>query len=499
VSSHLPPGVRVDVAALGARALPDAWSAHWRRRPERPALADAAGAEVSWGELEAASAGAAARLFAAGLRPGERVLACAGSSLALAVAHVGCLRLGLTVVPANPSYRAPELAALVADARPRAALVDDAERAAELRALDASLLVATPALELADGPVPALDRVAPEALALLAYTSGTTGRPKGARLTHGNLHATAEALRLAWRWSPEDRLVHALPLFHMHGLGVALHGTLQAGASALLLPRFDPDAVLDAVVRRGATLFFGVPTMLHRLAEHPRAGVLGRLRLLVSGSAPLAAELFARIEACTGQRCLERYGMTETGMLVSNPVDGARMPGTVGFPLPGVSLRLAGNGEIEVRGPNVFAGYEGRPDANQDAFTADGWFRTGDLGELDGEGRVRIAGRAKELVISGGYNVHPREVEEALLAHPAVREAAVVGTPSAEWGEVVTAYLVSERALAPGEVRAFLAARLAPYKHPRVVHRVTALPRNAIGKIQRHRLRGGAVLPEADG
>jgi malonyl-CoA/methylmalonyl-CoA synthetase len=497
VSSHLPPGADVDLAALGARALPAAWAVHWARSAERPALADAAGARLSWGELEGASARAAARLFAAGLRPGERVLTCAASSLALAVAHVGCLRLGLAVVPANPAYRAAELAALVADARPRAALLDDAERAAQLRALDPALLVATPALELPDGPVPALDRVAPDALALLAYTSGTTGRPKGARLTHGNLHATAEALRLAWRWSPDDRLVHALPLFHMHGLGVALHGTLQAGASALLLPRFDPDAVLAAIERERATLFFGVPTMLHRLADHPRAAGLGRLRLLVSGSAPLDADLFARIEARTGQRCLERYGMTETGMLVSNPVDGARVPGTVGFPLPGVSLRLAASGEIEVRGPNVCAGYEGRSDANAEAFTADGWFRTGDLGERDAEGRVRIAGRAKELVISGGYNVHPREVEEALLAHPAVREAAVVGTPSAEWGEVVTAYLVSERALGAGELRDFLAARLAAYKHPRLVHRVAALPRNALGKIQRHRLRDGGVLPEA--
>jgi malonyl-CoA/methylmalonyl-CoA synthetase len=384
----------------------------------------------------------------------------------------------------------------VADARPRAALVDDASLSAQLAALDPGLLVRSPLLELDDGPVPALDGVAPEATALLAYTSGTTGRPKGALLSHGNLHATAEALRLAWRWTPADRLVHALPLFHMHGLGVALHGTLQAGASALLLPRFEPDAVLDAVEREQATLFFGVPTMLHRLADHPRAAALGGLRLLVSGSAPLAADLHTRIAARSGQVCLERYGMTETGMLVSNPVDAARVPGTVGFPLPGVELRLARGGEIEVRGPNVFRGYRERPDANAEAFTRDGWFRTGDLGELDADGHLRIVGRAKELVISGGYNVHPREVEEALLAHPAVREAAVVGTPSPEWGEVVTAYLVSERAIELDELRAHLADRLAAFKHPRIVHRVDALPRNALGKVQRHRLEGGCVRPE---
>jgi malonyl-CoA/methylmalonyl-CoA synthetase len=492
---HLPPGAAFEPAHL-ARALPDAWALHWRSAPERPALADAAGAELCWGQLEADSARAAGRLHAAGLRAPERVLVSAQSSLALVLAHIACLRLGLVVVPANPAYRVAELAQLVQGARPRAAIVDDDERAAALRELDAGLFVFSPALELADGPVPQLDRVGPEAIALLAYTSGTTGRPKGALLSHGNLHATAEALRIAWRWSGDDRLVHALPLFHMHGLGVALHGTLQAGASALLLPRFDPGEVLDAIERTAATLFFGVPTMLHRLVEHPNAGRLARLRLLVSGSAALSADLHERIAARTGQLTLERYGMTETGMLVSNPVDGPRRPGAVGFPLPGVQLRLAASGEIEVRGPNVFAGYLDRPDANAEAFTADGWFRTGDLGELAADGSLRIVGRAKELVISGGYNVHPREVEEALLSHPAVREAAVVGTPSAEWGEVVTAYLVSERELGLPELRAHCREQLAAYKHPRIVHRVASLPRNALGKLQRHRLRDGSVLPE---
>ena len=492
---HLPPGTAFDPATL-VRALPEAWAWHWRSAPEGLALADAAGALCSWGRLEADSARAAGRLHAAGLRAGERVLVSASSSLPLALAHVACLRLGLVVLPANPAYRAVELGHLVRDARPRAAIVDDADRAALLSSLDPDLHVLTPALELAEGPVPRLDRVVPEAIALLAYTSGTTGRPKGALLSHANLHATAEALRLAWRWTPEDRLVHALPLFHMHGLGVALHGTLQAGAAALLLPRFEPGEVLEAVERFGATLFFGVPTMLHRLVEHPQAAQLARLRLLVSGSAALDAELHARLAARTGQATLERYGMTETGMLVSNPVDGPRQPGSVGFPLPGVELRLGASGEIEVRGPNVFAGYLDRPEANAEAFSGDGWFRTGDLGALDADGRLRINGRAKELVISGGYNVYPREVEEVLLAHPAIREAAVVGTPSAEWGEVVTAYLVSERELAPAELRAHCAERLAAYKHPRIVHRVDALPRNALGKLQRHRLHGGSVLPE---
>ena len=492
---HLPPGSSFDPRALAARALPSAWAEHWQRAPDRPALHEPARG-LRWGELEAESARAAGRLFGAGLRRGDRVLLCADSSLALAVTHVACLRLGLVVMPVNPAYRDAELAQLLGQARPRAAVVASGARSAWLRAHDPGLLVLSPRLELAEAPVPQLDAVAPEAPALLTFTSGTTGRPKGVLLTHGNLHATAETLRIAWRWTPEDRLVHALPLFHMHGLGVALHGTLQAGASALLLSHFDAGEVLEAVERFAATLFFGVPTMLHRLAEHPQAGRLARLRLLVSGSAALSAELHERITARTGQRTLERYGMTETGMLVSNPVDGPRQPGSVGFPLPGVELRLAAGGEIEVRGPNVFGGYLDRPDANAEAFTPDGWFRTGDLGSLDAVGRLSIVGRAKELVISGGYNVHPREVEEVLLRHPAVREVAVVGTPSAEWGELVTAYLVSERELTLPELRAHCAEALAPYKHPRRVHRVAALPRNALGKVQRNRLRDGSVLPD---
>jgi malonyl-CoA/methylmalonyl-CoA synthetase len=477
------------------RALPAVWSEHWRGAPERSALWDATRGWLSWGALERESARAAGRLHGAGLAAGERVLVSATSSVALAVAHVACLRLGLVIVPANPAYARAELSALLAHARPRLALVDDEARAAALHALAPELLVTPPALPLADAAAPRLDALAPDAPALLAYTSGTTGRPKGALLSHGNLWASAEALRRAWCWTPADRLVHALPLFHVHGLGVALLGTLHAGASAVLLPRFEPELVLDAVEAHAATLFFGVPTMWHRLAAHPRAGVLRALRLAVSGSAPLAPELHGRL-ARAGVRVLERYGMTETGMLASNPLEGERRPGAVGFPLPGVELRLAASGEIEVRGSNVFAGYLERPDANAAAFSADGWFKTGDLGALDPDGYLRIVGRAKELVISGGQNVHPREVEEALCAHPDVDDAAVVGTPSAEWGELVTAYLVSRRELTLDEIRAHLASRLAPYKHPRRLHRVAALPKNALGKLQRHRLQEGRVLGE---
>jgi malonyl-CoA/methylmalonyl-CoA synthetase len=302
--------------------------------------------------------------------------------------------------------------------------------------------------------------------------------------------------------------VLALPLFHIHGLGVGLHGTLLAGASAVLLPRFDADAVLDAVAAHDATLFFGVPTMYARLAGSPRLAELGRLRLCVSGSAPLPPAVFDRLAAGSGQRVLERYGMTETGMNVSNPYDGERRPGTVGFPLPGVELRLATArgtggvplteaagaarvGGIELRGDNVFSGYWGRPEATAAAFTADGWFRTGDIGELDGDGYLRLVGRARELIITGGLNVYPREVEDVLLEHPAVAEVAVAGTADADWGEVVTAWVVPARGASPpeaDELAGFAADRLARFKCPRRIVFVDALPRNALGKVLRQEL-----------
>jgi malonyl-CoA/methylmalonyl-CoA synthetase len=526
-AAHLPKGVAFDPTAGGAGTLPRSWARHFAHAPERIALADGRGAELTYGALDAATRRAAGRLHGAGLRAGDRVLVSADASFDLVVAHVTCLRLGLAVVPANTAYRAAELAHLVADARPRAAIVDDPARASALRAADPALLLLEPALALPDADPPALDAAPPGATALIGYTSGTTGRPKGAVLSHANLLASVESLRLAWRWTPDDRLVLALPLFHVHGLGVGLHGTLHAGASAWLVPQFHPDAVARAILRAEATLFFGVPTMYHRILEAGNAGVLRELRLCVSGSAALSADLHAEFERACGQRILERYGMTETVMLVSNPVEGERRPGTVGLPLPGVEVRLApqvsrsepkaseghpqvsrsepkaseghqeGPSQIEVRGPNVFAGYWERSDANAEAFTADGWFRTGDLGELDGAGYLRITGRAKELIISGGYNVYPREVEEALRAHPAIADAAVVGTPSAEWGEVVTAYVEGAAPPDAAELRAFLADRLAPYKQPRLVHAVEMLPRNALGKVQKHRLRDGRI--EADG
>ncbi|MEW6477174.1 MAG: AMP-binding protein [Actinomycetota bacterium] len=478
---------------LPGDTLPRAWAAHFESDPNRPLLWEERRGWITAGELDRATRRVAAGLAGAGLRTGDRVLMSAATSVALVEAHVAALRLCLVVVPANTAYREREIAHLVRDAEPKAAVVDDADRAAWIRRASPDTIVVGPDVDLPAGPgrAPALDTAGPDDPAIIGYTSGTTGTPKGAVLSHRNLLASSESVRLAWRWTADDRLVLALPLFHIHGLGVGLHGTLLAGASAVLLPRFDPDAVLDAAAAHDATLFFGVPTMYARLAGSPRLGELARLRLCVSGSAPLPPAVFERLADGSGQRVLERYGMTETGMNVSNPYDGERRPGTVGFPLPGVELRLAQKGEILLRGPNVFGGYWRQPEATAAAFTADGWFRTGDVGEHDADGYLRLVGRARELIITGGLNVYPREVEDVLLEHPGVAEVAVAGVPDAEWGEVVAAWVVPARGAdrpEADEVTGFAAERLARFKCPRRVHFVDALPRNALGKLLRHEL-----------
>ncbi len=496
--AHLPPGVRAEAVDLTAKgSLPAAWARVWARAPTAPTLRDPDHGWIPAEQLEDATRRVAGRLQGAGLEPGDRMLFSAGSSCELVIAHVAALRSGLVVVPANTAYRERELAHVVSDARPKAALLDDPDRARWVAAAaEPGTVVVGPDVDLPDREPAGLDSTGPDAPALIGYTSGTTGSPKGAVLSHANLLAGSEAVGLAWRWAATDRLVLALPLFHVHGLCVGLHGTLLAGASAVLVPRFDVDAVLDAAGADGATLFFGVPTMYHRLAQSSRVGELARLRLCVSGSAPLPAELHRTLAERGGQRVLERYGMTETVMNVSNPYDGERRPGSVGLPLPGVELRLedgeesdeGGEGEILVRGPNVFGGYWEQPDATAESFT-DGWFRTGDLGAFDPDGYLRILGRSKELIISGGLNVYPREVEDVLLGHPGVAEVAVVGTPSEEWGEQVTAFVVPAADPPPEQALLdFAAEQLAPFKRPRQVQLVDSLPRNALGKVVKREL-----------
>ena len=472
---HLPAGMSwSDVDLLAGGSIPAVAAAWAAERPSAVAFAP-----LTWEALLARTEAVAGRLARLGLRAGDRLLCSAAPSVDLVVAHLAALRMGVVVVPANTAYGPGELGHIVADAEPAAALLDDAGRALGLPAFG-------PAVDLEDGPVPRLDAAQPDDAAMVLYTSGTTGRPKGAVLSHRNVLASARAVTIAWRWSPDDRLVLALPLFHAHGLAVGVHGTLVAGASADVLPRFDVDAVIDAV-SGGATMLFGVPTMWARLASSPRAGALHALRLGVAGSAALDPVLFDRVREVCGQDIVERYGMSETLMLTSNPVDGDRRPGTVGIPLPGVSVRLGADGEILVAGPNVFGGYRGVPP--DEFFTTDGFFRTGDVGAWDADGYLRIVGRTKELIISGGYNVYPREVEEVLLAHPAVIEAAVVGLPSDEWGEEVVAAVVLDRPVDGDALIGWCRARLAHYKCPRAVRAVASLPRNAMGKVVRDQLR----------
>ena len=490
-SPHLPAGTDPSsVDLLADRSLPVSWTRRWAEDGGRRVLRTDEGGWTCAAELEERTRRVAARFAAAGLARGDRLVLSAGSTLHLVVAHVAALRLGLVVVPVNGAYGEREVAGIAADCRPAAAVVDDAERGRWVaQAARGPVVVVGPEVDLPEGRDVPLDDLGPDDPGLLVYTSGTTGAPKGALLTHGNLLASAEAVRLAWRWTPQDRLVLALPLFHVHGLGVGLHGTLTAGASAVLRPRFDVDDLLDTAAEHEASLWFGVPTMYAKVAGSPRLSELRRFRLCVSGSAPLSPELFSAVAEQGGQRILERYGMTETLMNVSNPYDGDRRPGTVGLPLPGVELRLAdGTDEILLRGPNVMPGYWERPDATAEAFDEQGWFRSGDVGAFDDAGYLRIVGRRKELIISGGYNVYPREVEDVLRTHPGVVDAAVVGFPDPTWGERVTAFVEAREGVSASELLALSAEQLAPYKRPKQVLFVDALPRNALGKVVKARL-----------
>ncbi len=514
--THLPAGTDLHVEDLTARrSLPRAWSETWARDPGAELLFDTSSPSSSpsssppgWcraGQLDEMTRATAEGLRRLGLGPGDRILWSTASSLPAVVVNIAALRAGLVVVPVNAAYTERELAHVVGDVRPAAAVVDDRHRAEVVsRAAGDAIVVVTPDLDvIGGGPdqgggtrrgagaagVGALDAAEPDDIALIAYTSGTTGAPKGAMLTHANLLANSESIALTWRWDAGDRLVHALPIFHGHGLCVGLYTSLLVGSSVVLLPRFDVDAVFDACARHDATLFFGVPTMYHRLAAASRVGELRRLRLAVSGSAPLSADLHRSIAASAHTEVLERYGMTETLMTLSNPYEGERRPGTVGFPFPGVEARLEDDGAVMVRGPTVFSGYWERPAATAESFV-DGWFRTGDLGVVE-DGYVRLLGRSTDLIISGGYNVYPAEVEDVLLEHPSVAEVAVTGAPSEEWGEVVCAWVVTNGAARPDAdaLLAHAAQRLAPYKRPRRVRFVDSLPRNSMGKVRRTELR----------
>jgi malonyl-CoA/methylmalonyl-CoA synthetase len=487
------------------------WLARRAEGPPRTFLTIPGGEQLSYQALAQSVARHATALQQLGVGPGERVLARLDKSAQVILLYLACLRLGAVFVPVNPGCTAPELEYLLRDAAPCLALVAPSERGA-LEPLVAA--AGCPRLETAgaggEGSLAERARraaphtaatVAAGAVAAILYTSGTTGRPKGAMLSHANLAANAATLARAWGFSDTDVLLHALPLFHVHGLFVAINTVLAAGARVLLLPRFDAAAVLQHLP--AATVFMGVPTHYSRLLQEralDRTPVRS-IRLFVCGSAPLPPETHARFLARTGHSILERYGMTETLMSTSNPLDGARVAGSVGAALAGVSLRVrtadgtpvdgGAVGALEVRGPSVFAGYWRDPVRTQAAFTADGWFKTGDLGRIDEHGYLWLAGRSGDLIISGGLNVYPREVEEQLDAIPGVLESAVFGVPHADFGEAVTAAVVAETGaqLSEAALLAHLRTRLSAYKLPKRIVLLAELPRNAMGKVRKDQLR----------
>lgn len=497
----------------GSKSIIAAFIDHAQQTPDCPCLSFA-GSHLNYGELHLLALGWAAQLGERGVERGDRVGLFLSSSPDFVAAYLGVHLLGAVAVLINNQYRQVELSHILSDSGAKlviseAALLPELERVAQpgLQIVDCRLQIA--GLQSTICNLQSINLPAPTDLALLAYTSGTTGRSKGAMLTHGNLAANSAAVTAAWQWTAGDRLLLTLPLFHIHGLGVGLHGTLLVGASIDLRPRFEATEVLAALQRGDCTMFFGVPTMYTRLIEERKAQRTDaapntHLRLSVSGSAPLAPQTFANFAALFGQPILERYGMTETIMNMTNPYAGERRPGTVGLPFPGQEARIVDVrtrepllnetiGEIQVRGPHVFTGYWGQPDATAEAFDSAGWFNTGDLGWCSTDGYYTITGRAKELIISGGYNIYPREVEEVLLLHPAVAEVAVFGMADPDFGEqVVAAVVLHTGAAASSEALIeHCKAQLAAYKKPRQVVFVASLPRNALGKVQKHLLREG--------
>jgi acyl-CoA synthetase (AMP-forming)/AMP-acid ligase II len=503
--AHLPDVA--DPAALvegfGAETITDLAAASARRSGDRLAVT-VDGESLTHGRLDADSSRVAGWL-AGRVEPGDRVLLAAGTSLGFLRCYLGALRMGAVVVLANPASTAAEFRYLVSDSGARLAFADPgpAERlGGTLPVVAVGEAGTAAACSAADHAL----RPRPGDTAVLAYTSGTTGRPKGAPLTHAETAISVRTVMAAWRWSADDVLVHSLPLFHGHGLG-GLHATLIAGSSAHLLSRFSVSGLVAAVADSSATVLMAVPTIYQALADAVQPGgraaeALRGLRLAICGSAPLSPELAERLQKVIGRPPLVRYGTTESGLDVSNPLSGPRGD-TVGLALPGMLARVwnsdaeapaGADGEIQVRGPQVFAGYWHDAEATAAAFTTDGWFRTGDVGAIDPTtGHMVIRGRIKELIITGGMNVYPREVELVLERHPGVAEAAVAGVAHQRWGERVTAWVV----LRPGyrldeeELIAHARAELSPYKCPKRVFELDAVPRNALGKVLRAELTAG--------
>ncbi|UWU68991.1 malonyl-CoA synthase [Bradyrhizobium sp. NC92] len=470
------------------------------------------GAHISYGDLIARAGQMANVLVARGVKPGDRVAVQVEKSVANIVLYLGTVRAGAVYLPLNTAYTLNELDYFIGDAEPSLVVCDPA-KAEGLAPIAAKVKAKVETLG-ADGKgslTEAADRASREFttvprenddLAAILYTSGTTGRSKGAMLTHDNLASNSLSLVDYWRFTDRDVLIHALPVYHTHGLFVATNVTLFARASMIFLPKLDPDLIIKLMAR--ATVLMGVPTFYTRLLQNPALSheTTKHMRLFISGSAPLLAETHREWSARTGHAVLERYGMTETNMNTSNPYDGERVPGAVGFPLPGVSVRVTDPetgkelprdeiGMIEVKGPNVFKGYWRMPEKTKAEFRPDGFFITGDLGKIDAKGYVHILGRGKDLVISGGFNVYPKEIESEIDAMPGVVESAVIGVPHADFGEGVTAVLVRQPGASIDEAAVLkgLEGRLAKFKMPKRVFVVDELPRNTMGKVQKNVLR----------
>lgn len=478
----------------------------------RPLLILPDGSALSYAQAEEGSARFASLLASRGVKVGDRVAVQVEKSPEALLAYLACLRAGFAYLPLNSAYQEGEVSYFLENAEPSAVIVQPAslswlEPLAARRKVRALLTLdadgsGTLVDAARDAPAryPVVER-GPDDLAAILYTSGTTGRSKGAMLSHRNLASNAQVLHRAWGFRPDDVLVHMLPLFHVHGLFVASHCVMMNGTAMRFHAKFDAKRAIEDFA--SSTVFMGVPTFYTRLLAERALDrdAVRKMRLFVSGSAPLLAETHVEFENRTGQRILERYGMTETGMLTSNPLQGERRAGSVGPALPGTEVRVVDDdgrpcapgeiGHVQVKGANVFSGYWRMPERNREEFTADGFFRTGDMGSLSKDGYLSIAGRSKDLIISGGYNVYPKEIELVIDELPGVRESAVIGVPHPDFGEAVTAVVVARGEEAPdeSEIIAVLKKRLANFKVPKHVYFVDDLPRNTMGKVQKNVLR----------
>jgi malonyl-CoA/methylmalonyl-CoA synthetase len=478
----------------------------------RLAIETADGARISYGDLIARAGQVANVLVARGVKVGDRVAAQTEKSVEALVLYLATVRAGAVYLPLNTAYTLHELEYFIADAEP-SLVVGDPSKIDGIRAIAAKVNARVETLgpdgqgsltAAAAKALPEFETVvrADDDLAAILYTSGTTGRSKGAMLSHDNLASNSLTLVDYWRFTDQDVLIHALPIYHTHGLFVASNVTLFARASMIFLNKFDPELIIRLMAR--ATVLMGVPTFYTRLLQSPALTkeATSKMRLFVSGSAPLLADTHREWAARTGHAVLERYGMTETNMNTSNPYDGERVPGAVGFPLPGVSARVTNPetgqklerdqiGMIEVKGPNVFKGYWRMPEKTKSEFRDDGFFITGDLGKIDRHGYVHILGRGKDLVITGGFNVYPKEIESEIDAMPGVVESAVIGVPHADFGEGVTAVVVRDKGASVDEATVLggLEGLVAKFKMPKKVIFVDDLPRNTMGKVQKNVLR----------